>query len=141
MGGITMPDQIDLCATRVRVVGGSSGQGGGAPVWPLRGYAIHVQTVHLHVTVCLRPRRRESRPETWRSGSASRGLATMLKLTCWVCGTICQLWGKKEPGLTKLARPNRLETELGGADRQGRWVRESQRQAGQGLFNRSIAIE
>jgi len=65
----------------------------------------------------------------------------MLKLTCWVCGTLGQLLGGKKPGATKLARPNRLETERGGADRQGRGVREAQREAGQGLFKRSISIK
>jgi len=84
------------------------------------GNRIHAQAIHLHASVCLRPRRHESRPESWRSSYASRGLATMLQLTCWVGGTIYRLWGEKDPGLADLARPNRLETELGGADRQGR---------------------
>ena len=118
-----MISQIILCASHVRVVGSCSGQVegrrcglSGAIQYMYRlytcmqrrynsctGYAIHVQAIQLHVSICLHPRRPESYPQTWGSSSASPGLATLLKLTCWVCGTICQLWGEKEPGLTKLA--------------------------------------
>jgi hypothetical protein len=78
-----MTGQINQCATRVRVVGGCSGQGGGhrlclsgasmhvhtvhlhvTALHTCTGYAMHVQAMHPHVSVCLRPRRRVSSPET-----------------------------------------------------------------------------
>ena len=37
------------------------------------------------------------------------GCLIILKLKFWVCGTTCQLWGGKEPGVTESVRPNRLQ--------------------------------